>query len=207
MADPNTEPTLEPTINQNRWWNIPNALSLIRWLGSPSLIYFGWMQLPQAFVIVYLVLALTDWLDGKIAVRFRLQTTLGARLDSFADATLYVSVLLGGLALWHDRLIENKLWLVMACGSYGLATLLGWLKFGQWPSYHTRTAKISWLFVMVAVGCLAWELPVWPLKLAAVSVTLANLESIAITYRLRKWQTDVISVWVIKDGTPLHREP
>lgn len=201
MDNPNSDPKAEMSLERNRWWNIPNALSLIRWVGSPSLIYFGWMQLPQTFVIGYLLLAITDWLDGKIAVRYRLQTTLGARLDSFADATLYISVLLGGFALWREPLLEHKMWLMMAVGSYGLATVLGWVKFGQWPSYHTRTAKASWLFVMTAVGCLAWELPTWPLKLAATSVTLANLESMAITYRLREWQTDVISVWAIRNGT------
>ena len=201
MVDPKSAPRNEPSLDQHRWWNVPNALSLIRWIGSPSLIYLGWMQLPQAFIVGYVLLALTDWFDGKIAVRYHLQTSLGARLDSLADATLYVCVLLGGLALWHAPLLEHWLWLVTAIGSYVVATVVGFLKFRQWPSYHTRTAKASWLFVMVAIGCLAWELPSWPLKLAAASVTLANLESIAISFRLREWQTDVISVLAIQNGT------
>ena len=183
-----------------RAWTIPNILTVFRWVGSMGLIYFAWRQQAQAFVIWYLILALTDWIDGRIAVYFRQRSELGARLDSFADATLYVAVLIGALILWGDRLLAYGPWIAVACGSYALATVYGFIKFRRWPSYHTWTAKGSWLFVVIAIACLAWQLPLWPLAVAMACVTLANLESLAITYRLNRWQADVNSIFTIRSS-------
>ncbi len=182
-----------------RTWTIPNVLTVFRWVGSTGLVYFAWRQEPQAFMIWYLILALTDWIDGRIAVYFHQRSELGARLDSFADATLYAAVLVGAFLLWNDRLLAVWPWIAVASGSYALATLFGFIKFRRWPSYHTWTAKGSWLFVVIALVCLAWQRPLWPLALAMACVTLANLESLAITYRLNRWQTDVNSVFAIRN--------
>lgn len=183
-----------------RWWTVPNALTLFRGIGSILLVYLGWRQFPQAFLVWYLVLAITDFIDGRIAVYFHQRTVLGARLDSFADALLYAAVLVGALFLWHDRLLPLWPWIAMACGSYAIATLYGMFKFGRWPSYHNWTAKGSWVFVVAAIVCLAWNWTNIPLLLATVSVTLANIESIAITHRLKQWRSDVNSFFKIESG-------
>jgi hypothetical protein len=52
---------------------------------------------------------------------------------------------------------------------------------------------------MAAVVCLAWNVALWPLALAMAAVLVANLESIAITFRLERWQNDVPSVFWIKN--------
>jgi CDP-diacylglycerol--glycerol-3-phosphate 3-phosphatidyltransferase len=189
----------DPGPVRQRWWTVPNVLTVFRWVGSLLLIYLGWNEQPLAFAIWYLVLAVTDFVDGRIAVYFHQRTELGARLDSVADATLYLSVVIGGMLLWHDALLGWWPWIALACGSYGVATLYGLAKFGRWPSYHTWTAKGSWPFVMAAIVCLAWNLPLWPLALGMVAVTLANLESIAITHLLKRWRNDVPSVFKIKN--------
>ena len=201
-SESDTHPRDTRDSTRDRVWTIPNALSLFRWVGSPGLILCGYWQSPTAFIVWYLVLALSDWLDGKIAVRYHQQSTLGARLDSFADATLYACALIGGILVWHEELLAQWIWVALACGSYGVATIAGFVKFGRWPSYHTRTAKASWLFVMVAIAGLAWGEPVWTLRIAMLAVLLANVESIAITSLLREWHSDVISVFIIRDGQP-----
>lgn len=185
---------------------IPNALSLFRWIGSPMLIAMGWLEEPRGFVIAFLVLSLSDWIDGKIAVHWNQRSTLGARLDSFADATLYGSLLIGGLLLWHKVLLAEWPWLTLAVGSYAIATLAGFMKFGRWPSYHTRSAKLSWGFVLAGVAGIAWDWSAWPLRIAMLSVTIANLESLWITSHSRKWRNDVIGFWVPEEEPPENRK-
>lgn len=48
-----------------------------------------------AAVIVFLVAAVTDWLDGRLARRWQLTTRLGAFLDTTADKLLVTTALLG----------------------------------------------------------------------------------------------------------------
>ena len=199
MTDPRSSPdatTRTPRDPSRRWATIPNALSLFRWLGSPLLIAIGAVGEARGFVLAYLVLALSDWIDGKIAVGWNQRSRLGARLDSFADATLYASLLIGGLLLWHDVLTDEWPWLVMAVGSYAVATVAGLIRFGRWPSYHTRSAKLSWGFMMAGVAGIAWAWSPWPLRIGLVSVTLANVESLVITLRSSRWRNDVIGFWV-----------
>ena len=202
-----------------RLWTVPNFLSGVRLAGSAALIMTALWQAPGTFLLVYLVLALTDWADGKIAVRWKQRSVLGARLDSAADAAMYGCVLIGSLILWHRILAEAWPWIAAALASYGCSQLLGKIKFGRFVVYHTRTAKMSWLFLVVAVTSLALHRPDVPsevaawtarlpdglgllarklgsatgglLRLAMLSVTLANLEACLVTWLLPRWQADV----------------
>ena len=195
-----TEETLDTSEPRTRRWaTVPNFLSLFRWLGSPFLILLGVLDEPRGFVIAYIVLSLSDWIDGKIAVGWNQRTTLGARLDSWADATLYACLLIGGSFLWVETVAQEWPWIGLAVGSYALASLVGLAKFRRWPSYHTRSAKMAWGFVLLGIACVAWSGPLWPLRLAMVAVTIANSESLWITWHSKRWHNDVIGFWAIPD--------
>lgn len=189
--------TSDEPLRSARIFTIPNVLSLFRWIGSPALLIFAALGEGRGFVIWYLVLSISDWIDGKIAVGWNQRSILGARLDTFADATLYGSLILGGIWLWRDRMLQEWPWLTTMMVAYAIATLAGLVKFGRWPSYHTRTAKLSWGFAIAGVAGIAWDLSPWPLRIATLVVTLGNLESLYITYRSRRWLNDVIGFWAI----------
>ena len=189
--------TSDEPSRSDRIFTIPNVLSLFRWIGSPALLIFAALGEGRGFVIWYLVLSISDWIDGKIAVGWNQRSILGARLDTFADATLYGSLILGGIWLWQDRMLQEWPWLTTMLVAYAIATFAGLAKFGRWPSYHTRTAKLSWGFAIAGVAGIAWDLSPWPLRIATLVVTLGNLESLYITYRSRRWLNDVIGFWAI----------
>ena len=92
----------------NRLLTIPNALSVLRLLGVPV---FLWAILSERDGIALLVLVLsgvTDYLDGKIARRFGMESRLGQFLDPIADR-LYILTTLLGLA-WRDLI---PVWVVV----------------------------------------------------------------------------------------------
>ena len=175
-------------------WTVPNVLSLIRLVGSFGLLALAWLDAPISFFVAYLVLAATDWIDGKIAVRWNQRSVLGARLDSAADVTMYGAVLIGCLWLRWEIIVAEWPWIAVPVTLYFLDQVIAKVKFGQFVSYHTRTAKTSWLFMIAAVAGLMLADAAWPLRLATVSVTMANLESIWITFTLPDWHADVI--WI-----------
>lgn len=175
--------------------NLPNCLSAIRLVGAfvvVGLVLF--VPAPPLAPVILLLLA-TDWIDGKLAVLWRQQTTFGARLDSLADITFYLAVLFA-LGWIHTTQVVAELPLALVgMGVYLVNAAAGWYRFGQFPSYHTRGAKIAWFLSGLAIlGVLSLGQG-WPLRWAAVWVVLVNLEALMITWALPSAAVDVSSLW------------
>ena len=184
----------EPVIS-NRLLTIPNLLCLIRLIGAFVLIPIALQGHNELFLWVFLALAATDWLDGKLAILLNQRSVFGARLDSWADAALYASLAFGILVMYNTTLSAERHWVILALGTYAVSTAAGFWKYRRWPSYHTRAAKTSWLLTALAVIALFTDWSTVPLRIAAVVVTLTNLEALAITAISPNWQTDVTSVY------------
>lgn len=71
--------------------NLPNLLSFIRLLLVPFVIMFLSQGNFKLAFILFLFCGITDYLDGLIARKFKLQTALGAFLDPLADKILMAS--------------------------------------------------------------------------------------------------------------------
>lgn len=180
-------------------WTIPNIICLVRIVGSFALVGLAIAQLPYWFAEVYLVLAASDLVDGEIARRYGQSSALGAGLDSLADIVLSISLLIG-VALIRWSAVWGELGMIaIAIVSYLIAVTVCFLKFRRLPSFHTYTAKGTHFLVAVGGVCLVLDWSVWPLRIAAISIVLTNLESLAIIFRLKDWRTDVPSVFSIDE--------
>ncbi len=179
----------------NRLLTIPNILCIIRLIGSFVLIPIALQGYNKVFLWVFIFLAMTDWFDGKLAILLDQRSVLGARLDSWADATLYAALLFGVVVMYGSILRAELVWVAAAVGSYAVSTLAGFWKYKRWPSYHTRAAKISWFLTAVAVIALFTEWALWPLRVAAVAVVLTNIEALLITIVNPAWRADVTSIY------------
>ena len=178
-------------------FNVPNTFCAIRLVGSVVLVALVLLGYAVPFLAVFLFLAFTDWIDGKLAVWLDQRTTFGARLDSVADAAMYGALLFGCIWFQADVVRAEAPWIAAALVCYLVSCMTAVFKFGRLPSHHTYTAKAAWaLTVLAAIALLSnWE--VWPLRVAAVAVAVANLESTAITLLTNRWQADVPSVWCV----------
>jgi len=164
-------------------------------IGSLGLIAIAVADFPLVFVGLFLFLTFTDWIDGKLAIWLHQRTKLGARLDSAADAAMYGAVLFGATWLKGDVLLAEWAWITAALTTYVASHLASYIKFRRLASYHTRAAKTSAFFALLAVVGLFLGWSSWPMRVAMAAVTLTNLEAIAITWMLRQWRTDVLSIW------------
>ena len=92
---------------------LPNIISLARLLTVPLIV---WLILREAWLVAFLafVLAgLSDAVDGFLAKRFDLATTLGTYLDPIADKVLLVAIYIslgvdGRIALWLVLLVVSR---------------------------------------------------------------------------------------------------
>jgi CDP-diacylglycerol--glycerol-3-phosphate 3-phosphatidyltransferase len=74
---------------------LPNQLTLSRIVAVPVICLFvasGWEWLRWIALLLYIAAAITDWLDGFLARRMKLNSALGKMLDPIAD-----KLLVGGL--------------------------------------------------------------------------------------------------------------
>ena len=184
----------EPQVS-NRLLTVPNVICLFRLSGSFVLIPIAWQGRNELFLWLFVFLAMTDWIDGKLAILLNQRTIIGARLDSWADAALYSALLFGVVAMYGDRLQSELAWIGAAVLTYLASTAAGLWKYRRWPSYHTRAAKASWFFTAVAVVALFTDWSIWPLRVAAVAVCVTNIEALVITLISPSWRADVTSVY------------
>jgi len=189
-----TADSVEPQIT-NRLLTVPNLLCFVRLLGSFVLIPIALEGHNETFPWLFIFLAMTDWFDGKLAILLNQRTVLGARLDSWADAALYAALLFGVVVMYGDTLRSELAWIAVAVTGYLLSVVAGLWKYRRWPSYHTRAAKTSWFLTAVAVVALFIDWALWPLRVAAVAVSITNLESLLITAISPAWRADVTSVF------------
>ncbi len=195
FSEPNqTVNVAEPRIT-NRLLTVPNALCVVRLVGSFILVPIALQGHNETFLWLFIFLAMTDWFDGKLAILLDQRTVFGARLDSWADAALYAALLFGVVTMYGETLQSELVWIGVAVAGYLLSVAAGLWKYKRWPSYHTRAAKTSWFLTAVAVLALFSEWALWPLRVAAVAVFITNIEALVITMVSPAWRADVTSVF------------
>lgn len=169
-----SETTVPETPSQDGIvWNVPNKLSAARIglaLVSFVTISLGWYLLS---LVLFLLAAATDWLDGYWARKYNQITQLGRILDPFADKVIVcgIFILLGA--------IEGSLvaaWMaVVVTGRELLVTALRSLVEGKQMDFSAKWAgKWKMVFQCVAIAMSLWRLHVLSAG-SATSIVYDNL--------------------------------
>ncbi|MGV9679860.1 CDP-alcohol phosphatidyltransferase family protein [Nocardia sp. NPDC003482] len=88
-----TEPAGDPG---DRVLTVPNALSVLRLIGVPVLLWLLLIEHANGWAFALLIVSgLTDFLDGKLARLLDQSSRLGALLDPFVDRLYLVATVLG----------------------------------------------------------------------------------------------------------------
>lgn len=77
--------------------NLPNMLTLVRIFLIPILVVFYFLDIPNREVIitgVFVLAAVTDWLDGYLARKMEVVSRFGEFLDPVADKLIVTSALI-----------------------------------------------------------------------------------------------------------------
>jgi len=152
------------------------------------------------FAVFITISLLTDFLDGLIARRFKMQTNIGAKLDSWADFGTYILAFIAiGLFKW--QLIKpHSLMLFVFAAIMVFSYALVFVKFKALIGLHTYMFKVtgylqggfivslflSGFYLLPYYICLAWG-------------TLACIEEIIIILILKEPMMNVRGLyWILK---------
>jgi len=175
--------------------NIPNLVSFLRILLAPVLFYFALEQQPYWFIGTLLFAEFTDVLDGYLARTLNQITKMGSHLDSWGDFTIYTTIAICAWILWPDILLREINYFIIIVLSFTLPTLIGFIKFHRFTSYHTWGVKIAVAITVIGYILLFTELSEWPFRVAALFCLFAAAEEIAITLLINQEHVDIKSLF------------
>jgi cardiolipin synthase (CMP-forming) len=108
---------IEKEVKKEVLLNVPNTLTIIRLISAFVFVYLLFSGYSRALLtIVFVIGAVTDFLDGQIARRFNQTTKVGARLDQIVDRIFAVMVVvsLGTYFLFYSHEKIFILFLIMS---------------------------------------------------------------------------------------------
>ena len=186
--------TIIPSSPNERALNIPNTLSLSRICAVPLQLLFAYSGNKMMFLILFLLILISDTLDGIIARKTNQESEIGSLLDSLGDFATYLSLPFCIWGLWPKLIQEETTFIIIACLSFLCPVIIGYIRFRSFISFHTWSTKFSAvLFGITIFLMICWNVH-WPFRLATPIFCLAGLETIAIAVVLPSYHTNIYSL-------------
>lgn len=180
---------------------LPNLITLYRLLVFPLILYFAIAGKEVLYTVFLIINLVSDALDGFIARRFKMETDLGARLDSFADNLNYVLVFTGIYIFKLEDLLPYKASLILFIASLLLTVVISLIKFGKFPSFHLYTTKIggyvqgAFFICLFTIGFVEWFY-----YLIIIWGIVGAVEHIAIQLLIPEMRSNVKGLyWILKE--------
>ena len=184
--------------------SIPNLLGLLRIIATPLLFWLIILGHPTAYlwaVVLFLLMALSDMADGKIARHLNVVSPLGIFLDTISDKIFVTGALIpmvqsGMLPGWAVFAIITREFIISGLRSFAAAegVVISAGKLGKQKLVITvvaltwrmlaANAELGGTMAYVLDGALISLLNLWPLAIAlAVMWTITS----GIEYLWRAW--------------------
>jgi cardiolipin synthase (CMP-forming) len=185
--------------------NVPNVLSAYRILALPFITWSIAQDNKQLYITLLSINLVTDILDGFIARMFKLETELGARLDSLADVGTYIMAFAGMIVLESEFVNEHALPFIIVMTLYALPQLISLLRFRRATSFHLYSSKITgyvqgiFMFSYFLFGYSAWYFYL----MIGISC-MAYIEALVLVVSLPQLRSNVKGLyWIMKDKKPV----
>lgn len=159
---------------------LPNMLSLSRILLLPVLYVFFFLRWYRIFLASYLILGVTDMLDGYLARKLRMVTKTGQFLDSIADICFNFSTAFF-LFTRFPRISQEHMHLIIITFVIGIIYLvIAFVKFGKVRFIHTNLFRVTGVCIYACFVISFFIEPLYFSRIVLVLLKLSFIESILI---------------------------
>ncbi|MCY3006844.1 MAG: CDP-diacylglycerol--glycerol-3-phosphate 3-phosphatidyltransferase [Planctomycetota bacterium] len=183
-------------------WNVPNALSLIRLFMAVAVCACIEIQSWTPALILFVIAASTDWIDGWWARKYQQVTKLGRILDPFVDKVIICGAMIAlasakdsPMAPWMATLVVARELLVTSLRGMveGQGGDFSAKQLGKWKMVLQCAAVIASLLYLRALP----EVPAWLKGLVPICIwgsilltVLSAIEYIMVIVRNKKTKTE-----------------
>lgn len=190
---------------KERFWTIPNVLSLYRIVVFPLVLYFIIDKQERLFAVFITINLLTDILDGFIARRFNMQTAIGALLDSYADFGTYILAFIAIYIFKWNEIKPHKWMFIIFFIVMLLSYAVVFIKFKRLIGLHTYLFKASgYLQGAFIILLFMNNFNVFAYYVCLIWGTVACIEELIIIALLKKPASNVKGLyWVLRNN--LHK--
>lgn len=157
----------------------PNKLSFIRIIFS--LLLFFTKPLSYLFFIIYLICSISDVLDGYVARKYNLVTDFGAKLDSIADMTMFLSLIIVLLPVLNFTLEIYVLILIIVILKIASA-IYCYIKFKKLSTIHSYLNKITGLLIILIPILLIFAPSENLITFICIIATIAAIEELSLIH-------------------------
>jgi CDP-diacylglycerol--glycerol-3-phosphate 3-phosphatidyltransferase len=178
-------------------FNVPNAVTLSRIVLIPLIIglYYlpsEWVSLDRKNTVacaVFILAAVTDWLDGYLARKLNQMSAFGAFLDPVADKLVVVGAL---IVLLQLERVEPLVGFIIIGREIAISALREWMaKVGQAKSVAVAfVGKLKTVSQMIAIPLLLFHDRLLGIDCLALGTVLINVAAVltvaSMLYYLRK---------------------
>ncbi len=180
--------------------NVPNLISFYRLANFPVLIWMAATGREHLFAIFFSINLVSDILDGLITRAFKLATRFGARLDSLADMSTYLTAFSGIYYFKWPDLRDHAVLLFTAIVFYLGTYAVSYLRFGKFPSLHLYSCKIgAYLQGFFFFALFVWGFHLWLFRVALIWGIASWIEEVAVLLLQKESGSDARGLyWVLK---------
>jgi len=188
-------------MTKEKIFNLPNLISFYRLASFPFILLLAYSGREHWFAIFFSINLITDIADGLIARAFKLSTQFGARLDSMADITTYLTAFYGIFKFKWPDLAPHSALLFTAIAVYLLTFVVGLLRFGKYPSLHLYSCKLAaYLQGLFFFVLFVWGFQLWLFRLALLWGIASWLEEITVLMIAKEMKSNARGLyWFLKN--------
>lgn len=187
---------------------VVNGITLYRLLAAVLLLWLALNDELEWFRWLLMLSFFTDAIDGTLSRMFKVESVLGAKLDSIADDATVLSAIVG-MFVFHTQLVREQWPVIMILLSlFAAENMTALLKFARITSFHTFLAKtaavLQALFFIGLFFNMGFERTAF--AVAAIVTGIQLLEEILLVIMLREWKSDVPGLlWLLRHRTRTYR--
>jgi CDP-diacylglycerol--glycerol-3-phosphate 3-phosphatidyltransferase len=168
-------------------WNLPNSLTIFRIAIIPVLVimylFSSWPMRQEWLTTVFVVAAVTDWLDGYLARKMDLSSPFGAFLDPVADKLIVSTalVLLVSDMAVLEHAFSSVLFIISVAVIIGREIVISALRevmadMGKRGDVAVdKTGKYKTTFQLIAISMLLYAKPLYGLPIFKIGEGLLYL--------------------------------
>lgn len=186
----------------NRTTKLVNLITLYRVIAAPFLLIFLFTGQTVLFKWLLLLSFSTDAADGYLARKFKVNSVLGAKLDSVGDGLTILVTVIGLIKLRLDFIEQQWPIVTILLSLFIVQVIFAFVRYKKLSSFHTYAAKISAVLLGIfMLSLFFFEQPVYVLfYVASIATAYELIEEIILVAILPRWLINVKGLyWVLKN--------